>query len=71
MNVCLIAVCHNTYQESLKYLFSLDEAVRHTGISLDVFLVDNSIEVKIEMVNQIKSLAVDFRMRPQVLMLHQ
>jgi len=61
MNVCLIAVCHNTYQESFKYLFSLDEAVRHTGISLDVFLVDNSIEVEIDMVNQIKSLAVDFR----------
>ena len=61
MNVCLIAVCHNTYQESFKYLLSLDDAVRHTGILLDVFLVDNSIEVEIDMVNQMKSLAVDFR----------
>lgn len=61
MNICLIAVCHNTYQQTLKYLFSLDKAIRNTGISLDVFLVDNSIEVEIDMVNKIKSLIVDFR----------
>ena len=60
MNICLVAVCHNTYQQTLKYLLSLDIAVRRTGIMLDVFLIDNSIEIEIDMVNQIKRLAVDF-----------
>lgn len=60
MNICIIAVCHNTYQQTLKYLLSIHEAISCTEISLDFFLVDNSINVEIDMVNQLKSLDVDF-----------
>jgi len=60
MNVCLVAVCHNTYEESIKFLSSIDEAIRDTGIKLDVFFVDNSLKVDMDMVNKIKGLVVDF-----------
>ena len=55
MRVCIISVCHNTYKESLRFLDSIDVSIRETGIKLDLFFVDNSTEVDLEMIDKIKS----------------
>ncbi len=54
MKVCIIAVCHGSYEESLVFLDSIDESLLGTDVLLDIFFVENSSQFDKEMIRQIK-----------------
>ena len=55
MRVCIFAVCHNSYRESLVFLDSISRSVKDTEVELDVFFIDNSSKVDNDFVKLIKS----------------
>ena len=55
MRVCIFAVCHNSYRESLIFLDSISRSVKDTEVELDVFFIDNSSKVDNDFVKLIKS----------------
>lgn len=54
MKVCIIAVCHNSYEATLNYLNSVYVALREANVELDLFLVDNSLVIDYKMVSKIR-----------------
>ena len=53
MKICILAVCHNSYIESLKFLKSILISINKTSIELDIFFIDNSSladDAKIELI---------------------
>ena len=60
MKVCLIAVCHGSYKESLIFLDSIDESLIGTNIRLDIFFVENSSQFDEEMISRIRGRGLNY-----------
>ena len=54
MKICILAVCHNSYKESHKFLESILKALNKTSIELDVLFIDNSTKLDVSSINCIK-----------------
>jgi len=54
MKVCLIAVCHGSYEEALLFLDSIEASLIGSEIELDIYFVENSSKFDDEMILQIK-----------------
>lgn len=61
IQVCIICVCYNSYDEALKYLDSVNDNL-NDKVSLDVFFVDNSSDVDDDVVNKLQSTNFNFNL---------
>lgn len=61
MRVCILAVCHNSYQESLVFLDSITGSIKSTKVELDFFFIDNSSEVKADLVECVKNRSPEYK----------
>jgi hypothetical protein len=55
MKVCIFAVCHNSYRESVVFLDSISKSIKGTRVELDIFFIDNSSKIDNELIKLIKS----------------
>jgi len=60
MKICILAVCHNSYDEALLFLNSIAESVKNTSVDLDVFFIDNSTKFNEFSVGKIQNLYAGF-----------
>ena len=63
MKVGLIAVCHGSYKESLKFLESLDLSLVSSKVELDIFFVENSSQFSEKMVDQIRRAGLNYSLK--------
>jgi GT2 family glycosyltransferase len=61
MKISIFAVCHNSYQESFKFLESIDKSLKNNEIDLDLFFIDNSTLESNKDINSIKKLQFNYK----------
>ena len=61
--VCILAVCHNSYTESIKFLKSISSSLKITNINLDLFFIDNSNNINVSSIEEIKSFNKNFNLQ--------
>lgn len=60
MKVAIFSVCHNSYNESFKFLESVDRSIRYSNIWLDLYFIDNSSNECKESIEKIKNYSSNF-----------
>ena len=63
MKVCILAVCHNSYDEAFLFLSSISDSVKGTSVDLDVYFIDNSTEFNQRSVEVIQELRAGFSVK--------
>jgi len=63
MKVCILAVCYNSYEESLRYLDSIYSSIKNINCTVVFFYIDNSSIVDIEYVQSVKSYKDKFELK--------
>jgi len=60
MKVCVLSVCHNSYEESLVFLDSVSASVRGTGVEVELYFIDNSARVDREFTTTLNELDLGY-----------
>jgi hypothetical protein len=63
MKACILAVCHNSYDEAFLFLCSISDSVKNTSVDLDVYFIDNSTEFSQRLAEALEEMKVGFRVR--------
>ena len=63
VRVCVLAVCHDSYEESLVFLKSVSSSVQETEVELELYFIDNSEKVHRDFAATLDELDLGYEVR--------